>query len=185
MSVGAISLSLTIQTPRLRLVAGSLEHIDAELQDPASLEAILGVAIPASWPPGEYDRDALDFFRGRLVAGGPSQVGWYVWYALTSDAEGHCDSLVAAGGYFGPPSQGSVEIGFSVIPEARSRGYATEVAQALIARAFEQPGVQVVNARTADSNLPSARVLLKCGFHCVGPGTEPGTAEYQIARVGF
>jgi [ribosomal protein S5]-alanine N-acetyltransferase len=179
----ALPRSLTLQTRRLRLVAGSLEHINAELQDPASLGAILGVAIPASWPPGEYDRDALDFFHGRLTAGGPAQVGWYVWYALTSDSQGHCDALVAAGGYFGPPSQGSVEIGFSVIPEARARGYATEIAQALIARAFDQPGVQVVNARTADSNVPSTRVLLKCGFHRVGPGAEPGTAEYQIARI--
>lgn len=172
-----------LRTRRLQLVAGSLEHINAELQDPASLETLLGVAIPASWPPGEYDRDALEYFRERLMAGGPSQVGWYVWYALTSDSEGHCDSLVAAGGYFGPPSQGSVEIGFSVIPEARARGYATELAQALIAHAFDQPGVQVVNARTADSNVSSTRVLLKAGFHRVGPGAEPGTVEYQIVRI--
>jgi RimJ/RimL family protein N-acetyltransferase len=77
------------------------------------------------------------------------------------------------------------EIGFSVIPEARGRGYATEIAQALVANAFDQPGVQVVNARTADSNVPSARVLLRCGFHRVGPGAEPGTVEYQIARICF
>ena len=181
--MGTLPPNLALQTPRLRLVASSLEHINAELRDPASLGALLDVAIPASWPPGEYDRDALDFFRGRLIAGGPSQVGWYGWYAMTSDSEGHCGSLVAAAGYFGPPSQGSVEIGFSVVPEARARGYATEIAQALIAHAFDQPGVQVVNARTADSNAPSTRVLLKCGFHRVGPGAEPGTAEYQIARI--
>ncbi len=181
--MGALPPGPVLQTRRLRLVASSLEHINAELQDPASLETLLGVAISPSWPPGEYDRDALDYFRDRLTAGGPSQVGWYVWYALTSNSEGHCDSLVAAGGYFGPPAQGSVEIGFSVIPEARARGYATEIAQALVAHAFDQPGVQVVNARTADSNLPSTRVLLKCGFHHVGPGAEPGTAEYQIARI--
>jgi RimJ/RimL family protein N-acetyltransferase len=166
-------------------VASSLAHIDAELQDPASLGALLGVAVPASWPPGEYDRDALDFFRDRLTAAGASQVGWYGWYALTLNAEGHCDSLVAAAGYFGPPAQGSVEIGFSVVPEARARGYATEIAQALISHAFDQPGVQLVNARAADSNVPSIRVLLKCGFHRVGPGAEPGIAEYQIARIGF
>jgi len=171
-----------LQTRRLRLVASSLEHIEAELQGAASLGALLHAAVPASWPPGEYDRDALDFFRGRLTAGGASHVGWYGWYALTTDAEAQCDSLVAAAGYFGPPSQGSVEIGFSVIPEARARGYATEIAQALVAHAFDQPGVQVVNARTADVNVPSTRVLLRCGFRRVGPGMEPGTVEYQIER---
>ena len=40
--------------------------------------------------------------------------------------------LVAAGGYFGPPAGGSVEIGYSVIPEARERGYATELVEALV-----------------------------------------------------
>lgn len=171
-----------LQTRRLRLVASSLEHLEAELQGGASLGALLHVAIPASWPPGEYDRDALEYFRDKLRAGGPSHIGWYGWYALTADADGHCDSLVAAAGYFGPPSQGSVEIGFSVIPEARARGYATEIARALVAHAFDQPGVQVVNARTADSNVPSTRALLRCGFRRVGPGAEPGTVEYQIER---
>jgi len=183
--VGTLPPGPLLQTRRLRLVASSLRHIEAELQDPASLGAILGVAIPASWPPGEYDRDALEYFHGRLTQGGPSQVGWYGWYAVTTDSEGRCDSLIAAAGYFGPPSQGSVEIGFSVIPEARGHGYATEIAQALVANAFDQPGVQVVNARTADSNIPSTRVLLRCGFHRVGPGAEPGPGEYQIARIGF
>ena len=165
-------------------MASSLAHIDAELHDPPCLGALLGVAVPASWPPGEYDRDALDFFRDRLTTGGASQVGWYGWYALTLNAEGGCDRLVAAAGYFGPPSRGAVEIGFSVIPEAQARGYATEIAQALVCHAFEQPGVQIVNARAAHSNAPSIRVLLKCGFRRVGPGAEPGTAEYQIARIG-
>jgi len=183
--VGALPPGPLLQTRRLRLVASSLEHIEAELQGAASIGALLHAAVPGSWPPGEYDRDALEYFRGRLAEGGPSQVGWYGWYVLTTDAEGQCDSLIAAAGYFGPPSQGSVEIGFSVIPEARGRGYATEIAQALVANAFDQPGVQVVNARTADSNVPSARVLLRCGFHRVGPGAEPGTVEYQIARICF
>jgi RimJ/RimL family protein N-acetyltransferase len=169
---------LVICTKRLHLIAMTLAHIEAELQGGQALGALLGVSIPSSWPPGEYDRDALEFFRGRLLAGGPSHLGWYSWYAIGCDAEGRREKLLAAAGYFGPPSDGSVEVGYSVIPEARGRGYATEIVDALVGRAFEEPGVRVVIAHTVDSNVPSTRVLLRCGFRRVGPGQRPGTIGY-------
>ena len=92
--------------------------------------------------------------------------------------------LVAAGGYFGPPAGGSVEIGYSVIPEARERGYATELVEALVTRAFECDDVQRVIAHTSDSNIGSTRVLAKCGFTPIGPGNEPGTVQYRRERTG-
>lgn len=54
--------------------------------------------------------------------------------------------------------------GYSVIPEARGCGYATEIVAALVDRAFADPGVQVVIAHAAESDEPSTRVLLRCGF---------------------
>jgi RimJ/RimL family protein N-acetyltransferase len=174
---------LLLRTRRLELVATTLRHIEAELQSPQALEPLLGIAIPTGWPPGEYDRPALEFFRDRLLAGGPSHVGWYGWYALTRDLAGRRESLVAGAGYLGPPSGGTVEIGYSVIPDARGRGYAPELVEALVAHAFEFPEVQRVIAHTSDSNVASTQVLLKCGFTRVGPGTEPGTIEYQRERT--
>jgi [ribosomal protein S5]-alanine N-acetyltransferase len=174
---------LLIPTPRLDLVATTLDHIEAELENPASLGALLGVAIPTGWPPGEYDRNALEFFRDRLSAGGPAHAGWFGWYAITRDSGGRRDSLVAGAGYLGPPAEGSVEIGYSVIPEARGRGYATELVEALVTHAFEHPDVQSITAHTSDSNLPSTQVLLRCGFHRVGPGPEPQTVEYRREKT--
>jgi len=49
---------LLLQTPRLDLIAATLDHVEAELNDPAALEGLLGVSIPEDWPPGEYDRNA-------------------------------------------------------------------------------------------------------------------------------
>src|SRR3954470_2435208 len=112
---------LVLRTRRLDLVAATLEHIEAELENPGALGRLLGVDIPPEWPPGEYDRDALEFFHTKLQAS-PDHVGWYTWYAITRDLQGRRQSLVAAAGYFGPPSAGTAEIGYSVIPSARRNG---------------------------------------------------------------
>ena len=173
---------VTLRTDRLELVATTLEHIEAEMENAPSLGRLLRVAIPSSWPPGEYDRHALEFFRDQLRAGGASQVGWYGWYALACNASGVRETLVAAAGYVGPPMHGSVEIGFSVVPEAQGRGYAKEIVRALVERAFEQAEVETVIAHTYDSNKASTRVLLRCGFLRSGARGEPGIIKYQIAR---
>ena len=170
---------LVLRTQRIDLVATTLQHIESELESPRTLESLLGISIPSGWPPGEYDRHALEFFHDRLTAGGPAHVGWYGWYALTRDSVGRRETLVAGAGYLGPPSAGSVEIGYSVIPEARGRGYAPELVEALVAHAFEFPEVQRVIAHTSDANVASTQVLLKCGFTRVGAGKESGNVEYQ------
>jgi RimJ/RimL family protein N-acetyltransferase len=90
---------------------------------------------------------------------------------------------VAGAGYLGPPAEdGSVEIGYSVIPEARGRGYASEIVQFLVARAFSFAGVQRVIAQTQESNLASSTVLARCGFVAVGPGAEAGGVRYERVR---
>lgn len=175
---------LLLRTRRLDLVASTLGHIEAELQSPQALGPLLGVTVPPGWPPGEYDRHALEFFRERLRAGGPSHAGWYGWYAITRDASGQRHSLVADAGYLGPPSDGAVEVVYSVVPEARGQGYATELVEALVAHAFAHPDVRTIGAHTSDANVPSTKVLLRCGFRRVGPGAEPGTVEYRRERPG-
>ena len=62
---------LVIRTRRLQLVAMTLAHIEAELQGGLALGPLLGVAIPSSWPPGEYDRDAMQF----LLDSGTDELG--------------------------------------------------------------------------------------------------------------
>jgi RimJ/RimL family protein N-acetyltransferase len=172
----------TLRTRRLLLVATTLAHIEVELRDPQALGALLQASIPASWPPGEYDRDALEFFHERLLAGGASHVGWYGWYALTCDTQGKRETLIAGAGYFGPPSHGSVEIGFSVVPEARGQGYASEMVNGLVAHAFAEQAVQQVIAHTFDANIASTRVLIGCGFQRVGTVGEAEMVEYRRVR---
>ena len=133
-------------TPRLVLVAADLEHVEAELRGRAALQSVLGASVPDDWPPGEYDRGAQEFFRDRLAAEGPSCVGWLTWYAMTRTGAGARDALVAGAGFFGPPQDGRVEIGYSVVAAARGQGYASEIVTELCAFAFSQEDVHTVHA---------------------------------------
>jgi ribosomal-protein-alanine N-acetyltransferase len=66
-----------------------------------------------------------------------------------------------------------VEIAYGVAPGYEGRGYATEVAEALVNHAFLQPQVRLTRAHTLPERNASGRVLEKCGFQFVGPVTDP------------
>ena len=170
---------LSLRTRRLELVAATLEHVLAELSGREALADLLQASVPSSWPPGEYDRDALEFFKGKLESAGAEERGWYNWYVLSLGTEGSRQSLVAGAGYLGPPSGGTVEIGYSVVPEARGQGYATEIVEALVAHAFRNPSVRSVIAHAQDTNEASSSVLRRCGFQAAGTGPAAGSTRYE------
>ena len=177
-----MTTSQLLHTERLDLVAATLKHIEAELLDRTAFSELLGAEVPREWPPGEYDRNAQEYFRKRLEAGGPSLVGWLVWYAVTRTVP---RTLVAGAGFSGPPAAGAVEIGYSVISAARGTGYATEIVKALLVYAFAHPAVKEIVAQTTEGNAASIRVLSVCGFTRIGPGSEPGLVKYRITREEF
>jgi RimJ/RimL family protein N-acetyltransferase len=72
-------------------------------------------------------------------------------------------------GFHGPPDDaGMIEIGYSVIPDRRRHGYATEAADALVEWALSQPGVHLIVAGCDPDNLPSIRTLERIGFQRSG-----------------
>ncbi len=172
-----------LHTRRLTITAATLEHVRVELEAPEQLSVLLHAQVSPEWPTGEYDRDAMEFFRARLEEGGNEVEGWYGWYAIRNADEAGPRALVGAGGYLGPPdAEGVVAIGYSVLPEWRRMGYATEMVQALLDRAFDYEQVTKVTAETTETNPASIGVLRRCGFVAAGPGSEAGTIRFE--RVG-
>ena len=51
-----------LQTNRLDLTAATFDHIRAETESSERLAQLLETRVEPGWPPGEYDRDAQDFF---------------------------------------------------------------------------------------------------------------------------
>lgn len=170
----------TLRSDRLTLVPASVAHVQAELVGASAFGTLLGAAIPASWPPGEYDESAQRFFLECLLAAGEDGIGWYGWYAIRNPDAETIRTVVGAGGYFGPPTDGLVEIGYSMCDEWRGQGYATEIVRMLVMHALKQPTVTQVVAHTTAANRASIRVLERAGFIMIGTGVAPDSWRYEF-----
>ncbi len=175
-----------ISTPRLTLVPSTPALLHLEMGDPAGFAAALEAGVPKDWPPGEYDRDAMEFFLQKMAEGGDAASGWYGWYAIGRGTESEPSNLVGGGGYLGPPDEnGCVEIGYSVSEQWRGRGIAAEMVEALVKNALEKGAARII-AHTRADNPGSIAVLRKCGFQLaasVGPGSaDPTTLEFEHVR---
>ena len=117
---------------------------------------MLGAALHREWP----QADLLDVLPLQAAIG-PDEERFGVWVMIEREPA----TVVGDIGFLGAPgADGSIEIGYSVTPDRRGRGYATEAARALVDWALRQPGVTTVVASCDNSNVPSIRTLERLGF---------------------
>lgn len=171
-----------LTTPRLILIPSTPELARADLIGPEELSAVLGAPVARGWPPEYYDAPAIEHSLS-MMGQNPGKREWNFYYiSLRSSAR----LVIGVGGYKGPPSEdGTVEIGYSIVPDQQRRGFATEAAAALVGRAFEDPAVSRVIAETLPGLAPSIAVLERNGFRLLGEGSEPGVIRYQLTRSEF
>jgi len=72
-------------------------------------------------------------------------------------------------GFHGPPDEnGMVEVGYTVVPEYRRRGYARAMLAALLRRAADEPQVRTVRASISPDNAASLATIRGFGFAPAG-----------------
>ena len=168
-----------IDSKRLRITAATSKLISEDLAGRQALASVLGVEVPANWPPDLYDRNALEFATRKLQD--PAEQNWSFWYLVEKQSKP--EQLIGICGFKGRPNLvGSVEIGYSVLDQFRNNGYATEAASRLIAWAFSHPNVLEVSAETLPHLNQSIRVLEKSGLVLAGRGSEHGVIRYAMSR---
>lgn len=146
------------ETRRLKLIPFSLELKKAVVADKKQLVELLGVRVPDSWP-GPDMAEAMPFFIAEMEKNPAAPV----WDGIIVHKE-H-EAIIGDMGFMGgPDATGRVEIGYSIVPEYRNQGYATEMACHLISWALLQPGVSSVVAECLDNNVGSIKVLEKVGM---------------------
>jgi RimJ/RimL family protein N-acetyltransferase len=103
--------------------------------------------------------------RADQVAHDPVTAEWITGVIWDIDAR----QAVGRAGFHAPPDpEGMVEVGYSVDPQHRRRGYARAALESLLARAQQDPVVRRVRASIRPDNTPSSNLILQYGFVQVG-----------------
>ncbi len=140
-----------------------LEALLAGRRDEAG--RLLGASVPPGWP---QVGDGV-FLRRRLeqMQADPASARWLVRALVLQGAAPAI--MVGHAGFHGPPGvngledAAALEIGYTIFPEHRGHGYATEAALGLIEWA-RAAGVSRFIASVAPGNAPSLAIVRKLGF---------------------
>ena len=174
-------MGLKITTGHLELIAETAELAAAEASGRLHLVKALDADVPESWPP-EGTADALDLFAAQLRRD-PGLAGWLSWYWILVDPGTRHRTLIGCGGFTSRPVDGTVAIGYSLLPAYRGKRHSAEAVKALAEWAFSHGEVREIVAETLPDNAPSARVLLRAGFRRAGTASEPGHVRFVLERT--
>jgi len=159
-----------------RLVPMTPRLLAAELAGRDELTHALGAVVPWDWPPQTWDRDALTWLRGHLDAH-PEEVGWWGAYLVSHD-----EVLVGILGLKGPPKDGEVEIGYTLVESSYGMGYATDAVETIVEACAARDDIDRVVLHTLDDGAASQAVAHRAGFRDDGRGADPGTHRF-VRRV--
>jgi ribosomal-protein-alanine N-acetyltransferase len=136
-----------------------IEAVLADRREEAA--ALVRAALPAAFPRGG-ERRFLEL-RLRQMREDDRFLEWCPYVVVLGDL------MIGHAGYHGPPGKNStrnadaVEFGYTIEPEFRGHGYASEAAGRLMHEA-EARGVKHFVLSCAPSNEPSLAIIRKLGF---------------------
>jgi [ribosomal protein S5]-alanine N-acetyltransferase len=163
--------TLRLVTDRLELEPLPAQAAAALPEDREAASRTLGARISAEWP----DPNLVGVLRRH--AGAPVDLECFGVWVMIERSNG---TVIGDIGFHGPPDDaGTIEVGYSVIPSRRRRGYATEAASALVGWARSQPSVHVIVAGCDPNNVPSVRTLERVGFRRAGDANGEARWRYD------
>lgn len=153
-------------TPRLALREFTTADVDDLLRSDGDARVMrqLGAGLPAR------SRDEIAETIANTVAGYARRPGYGLLHA-SRRADG---AFVGACGLFPIPEGGEVEIAYRLPVDCWGRGYATEMARAVLAHGFDTLGLDHVVGLTWPENVASQNVLRKIGMRERGLETHYG-----------
>jgi ribosomal-protein-alanine N-acetyltransferase len=159
---------MTIQTKNLILASHLPRHLRALLRGTQEFENIAGLRV-ANGIREQLLSASPEFMAS--VENGRQADPWRFGFGVIHKID---NVLIGTGGFpGGPDSDGVAEIAYGIAPVYQGRGYATEVANALIYFASRDSRVRKIRAHTLAQTNASTRVLEKCGFKKIGETVDP------------
>ncbi|MEA2499515.1 MAG: [ribosomal protein S5]-alanine N-acetyltransferase [Actinomycetota bacterium] len=148
-----------VVTERLEMVSLSPDVLTALLDGRRSeAETAMGLRFPEEWP-GEL----MWLFRLRIeqMHEDPSTQPWLLRAIVLRGSGG---MVIGHINFHEPPIDGAVEIGYTIEPAHRRRGYATEAVLGMFRWAEEAQPVQRFIASVSPDNAPSLGLISNLGF---------------------
>ncbi|WP_210649849.1 GNAT family N-acetyltransferase [Nocardioides sp. SYSU D00065] len=150
-------------SPTTAVLPLTLDHARALLAGPDTFRDTFGLSVAEGYLAFP---EALGHIVEALESGMAPQ--WFS-HLIVDEQRG---AVVGLGGFTGPPADDTVEVGYSVAPEARGQGHATRAVQAWL-RFAQRHGVGSMTATTMPEENASTAVLHRCGFEKVGEVADP------------
>jgi ribosomal-protein-alanine N-acetyltransferase len=167
-----------LRTERLMLVALTPGLARAALEDRAQLGRRLGVRVPVTWPGADFARMLPRIAQGAERGEPGAEPGAEPTRLIVHEVD---RTLIGETGFHGPPDEsGTVEVGYSIVPDYRGQGFALEATRALIDEAFARPDVCRITAACLDDNVASLKVLERLGMRLVGATGE--TLRFELRK---
>lgn len=157
-----------IASERLELPLLSLEQLDwLAAGDVRGVAAELTASISEEWLAAA---SRLAAYRAHQIRERPSDAPWLlrpILLAETREAIGYLNF------HGGPDAGGMVEVGYTLLPAARGRGYALEAVRAAFDWARRVHGIRRFRASVAPDNERSLNLIRKLGFVRTGEQWDP------------
>lgn len=161
-----VQASEPIRSERLELPLLSLDQLDRlAAGDGASVGAELGASLSIPWLDGVR---WLAGMRARQLRLQPEDGPWLLRPILLRTANGGLHAIGYLNFHAGPDEQGMVEVGYTLLPDARGRGYGIEAVGAAFDWANSEHGIHRFRASIAPDNERSLNLVTKLGFRQVG-----------------
>lgn len=161
-----------IATPRLDLHLMTEEFLNRSLNQSA-VEEDVGFTVSAEWL---QEIDFMKIRRGQYR----EETGYSSW-GVRAIVKRDTQQMVGHIGFHSTPNQEylqpyateAVEFGYSVYPEFRSQGFATEACQGLVGWAFQNQMQNKFVISISPENTSSLAIASKLGFARIGQWEDP------------
>jgi RimJ/RimL family protein N-acetyltransferase len=151
-----------ITSERLELPLLTLEQLDAVADgDAARVAADLDAALSPEWVD---EVRWLAGFRAKQLRERPQDRPWLLRPIIRTEPGRPREGIGHLNFHMAPDENGMVEIGYTLLPAARGRGYALEAVKAAFAWATREHDIRHFRASVAPDNERSLNLIGKLGF---------------------
>lgn len=170
-----------VRSDRLELILLAPQQLDrVAAGDATTLAAELDALVSPEWL---HEASWLAGMRARQVRERPQDGPWLLRAIVRAEPGTPREAIGHLNFHAGPDEAGQVEIGYTLLPGARLKGYAIEAVRAMFDWATRVHGVRRFRASVAPDNERSINLISKLGFVHTGEQWDPDDGRELVYEL--